>query len=976
MATYDQVAAQIRFALDQLRLRNGHHEFEHLCRYYSRQRICSNLLPATGPVGAGGDQGRDFESFSTFGSVTDWVGTWLPIDLDHHRLAFACTLTSADDKIEGKIKDDVTKICSGHPQVQAVHYFCSISIQVSLRHRLQEWARDYHSIHLEIHDGMAIAEGLAQPDTFWIATRFLEIPSEIFPRTDTGGADWYEELRSRLKVGELRRLGYVEFESIRRATRRATFTKTLKLDLQFWIEQLSRFQDNDVPRSLNRRAFYEIAVARLRGLGDLLGCEDTFDDYFLEIPNLVRLDDIQDAVLLASYCTSATGLGHAHFELGRLEAWHLSTITLLDRLLAEQTCTSSRRAHLLQLRSHTAMRCFKDGEITPTPTGPLQWWLKIIDLVPEAPLFPLDTFADCMTAVCPNLGDNSEFASLTARIDELLAKRVGGFIAAEKCRDRAVAHYAAGQILDAIREVHKAKINWFAEETLGGSLLAMLLLSHWYRELGLAMASKYYGLVIADIAIGSQDAETRALAWRGLAEAATSDYYLGAWCGFIDLSKFAITCHDMLAANPGNIDQHPDFGHLLFHLGMMNVLVLRLAPKLSRFVADRTESLGVQNLLVDLIVHGKKRFKNMRSKKLWAEVDEQFQGFPISDVGASRTTQWGALGIRWTVQWSNDYESNRHAEQFIACLQIVQSELARLDMCVLNVDVSLDFQLADVAELAIEPRLEMKCLSWKVKWPSRVETSDARSMYASIVTAAISVIQRVSLLANAPFDTNVECIFNEGLAGKAIFGDSYVNLYSRTVPLDEFNEGRRVFSSASDGQRIKTVKIHPMLAAHSGPGPGYSKEESTKQIENRYSRARSLLGKRAQNLFRTKGGAATIRKLREKGWKDWHILGSMLTVVVNARARQHNPNPTPDDFKVVFESVRNDPLDVEQWQVPLSEFTLEKMEFARRGNLGAILISWGLEINHPAIQPAAIEKLLDERFGYWSDDAPHDPIFV
>ena len=70
----------IRFALFQMRARNDHHEFEHLCRALARQRITPNLLPATGPVGAGGDQGRDFETFLTYlrGQVRD-LGVFLGI---------------------------------------------------------------------------------------------------------------------------------------------------------------------------------------------------------------------------------------------------------------------------------------------------------------------------------------------------------------------------------------------------------------------------------------------------------------------------------------------------------------------------------------------------------------------------------------------------------------------------------------------------------------------------------------------------------------------------------------------------------------------------------------------------------------------------------------------------------------------------------------------------------------------------------
>jgi hypothetical protein len=56
----------IRNALRELRARNGQHTFEDLCRDYARRTITPYILPATGPMGAGGDQGRDFETFRSY----------------------------------------------------------------------------------------------------------------------------------------------------------------------------------------------------------------------------------------------------------------------------------------------------------------------------------------------------------------------------------------------------------------------------------------------------------------------------------------------------------------------------------------------------------------------------------------------------------------------------------------------------------------------------------------------------------------------------------------------------------------------------------------------------------------------------------------------------------------------------------------------------------------------------------------------
>ena len=55
----------IRFQLEHLTAQNEHHTFEEICYRIAKRRLSSNILPATGPVSAGGDQGRDAETYYT-----------------------------------------------------------------------------------------------------------------------------------------------------------------------------------------------------------------------------------------------------------------------------------------------------------------------------------------------------------------------------------------------------------------------------------------------------------------------------------------------------------------------------------------------------------------------------------------------------------------------------------------------------------------------------------------------------------------------------------------------------------------------------------------------------------------------------------------------------------------------------------------------------------------------------------------------
>jgi hypothetical protein len=99
--TKSELRQQIRFALSELSSQNKHHEFEHLARQFARLRIASNIVPATGPVSAGGDQGRDFETFRSYIKNSPIADSTFVALVADKRIVFGCSLQK---KIEPKIR--------------------------------------------------------------------------------------------------------------------------------------------------------------------------------------------------------------------------------------------------------------------------------------------------------------------------------------------------------------------------------------------------------------------------------------------------------------------------------------------------------------------------------------------------------------------------------------------------------------------------------------------------------------------------------------------------------------------------------------------------------------------------------------------------------------------------------------------------------------------------------------------------------
>jgi hypothetical protein len=355
-------------------------------------------------------------------------------------------------------------------------------------------------------------------------------------------------------------------------------------------------------------------------------------------------------------------------------------VSLLEKAI-EQRAFPSTKAELLRLRGHLAIHKISETGIEAEFDEPIKWWMRLTDLLPDAPLFPLENFADTLTAICHVLSDRPNYSELTAKVDEALSKRVGGFIAAEKSRDRAMVHYKHGRMRDAISEIHTAKINWFTEETAEGFFLAAMVLAKFYQEIGLQYAAKYHALFAAQFALSQQRAQIQHRAWTAILEAAHCDYAVGAWAGFIELAHLSLFFHGKLAKSPFDSDMHQELDGLYYHACMVVVLTKKLSPKIGQHLYDQIAKWNLGGSFDGLIRKAEKEFEDMDADAVVTSCKKQLDGFPASDLGFKRSYTWGAQEITWKVSWLNTYESTTLAEQFIACFQILQAETTKVDLC-------------------------------------------------------------------------------------------------------------------------------------------------------------------------------------------------------------------------------------------------------------------------------------------------------
>lgn len=136
-----------------------------------------------------------------------------------------------------------------------------------------------------------------------------------------------------------------------------------------------------------------------------------------------------------------------------LHKYSVALVKRLDESLGGDI-SIGRRCALLQIRGSAEALWFRSGPDAHLDAGGMfSFWKKMLRLVPNAPLFPLEQFADVLTILAPSFAGDLRFDQITQRTDVLLEKRSSSYVAAEKCRDRAMEFLKQDKILHAIRHV-------------------------------------------------------------------------------------------------------------------------------------------------------------------------------------------------------------------------------------------------------------------------------------------------------------------------------------------------------------------------------------------------------------------------------------------------------------------------------------------------------------------------------------------
>jgi hypothetical protein len=1005
----------IRFALFQMRARNDHHEFEHLCRALARQRITPNLLPATGPVGAGGDQGRDFETFLTYlrGQVRD-LGVFLGI-ADGDTVVFCCTLQT--DQVDRKIREDLTMVTSQGTAVDAVVYFTEADVQVATRHRLIEEAATDPGVRLEILDGQAISELLSDRDSFWIAVEYLDIPSQFAPAEAADDPEWYAQARTRWTARTTPATTVGDLVDLTSCIRHATETASRRGDIEMWLERLRPFFADEEDHRLRQRARYETAVARLRGQQDMRPADDLVRAFFTETADGASLAELDAATVLLQYAEGSWLHGTTALSIDEITQFgDQLTAQVTSRLEAEEN--ADRRAELLDLLGRLRMRVnlramaaagtvpgattgpppmpdrewrrlieegalqLREGLIITDAGGALDAWHRLVKELPNSPLFPVGSFAFNVSLWAPQLVDLPDWSAFTAAFDERVAAAAGREVAARRSLDRANSLRSAGRPLLALSELHQARVRLMSGDTQVSAIVALLDGARIYRDLGLLYAGKHHGLAAGAVASARNDDFDRFSA-DSLILAAQCDFLAGNWLSFLALLQDAIGAHLQFHEVPEDYEQWDDFAALLHSaLIIQRAAELHPNPQVLTVADEYLTEAGVPrqdpNGAPLPTIH-----PDLTTEQLQQLTADQIGQPTFADAGAERVITFAARGVRWRIRASNTYDEVRAAERLAATAQEVIAALAENDLVLL--EATLDLHVTTVAPRGnqpvneppkAEPRGDDPARRWAVTLtrdtgPYSVEFQPAFMECVMIVGVILS---SVSLLQPEQFASMLDTAASTGGLLDAVAPHIRYDRAYAVLPEEHFDERTRHGLAPAGPPGFGEPLTNEHLGALRGLGPGYSDAEAEEQAANRYEFYKVTLRHTIPRLSKEPSFRETVEHLRAEGWKDWHILLGLGNQVMNYRIALLGEDPTNQE-EILRRYRTRVPEDEGAPAIPPEEVTAESLRYHLEASFGATVQGWGLALRaHASI--SEIEAVLATRYRYWDIDVPHEDPFT
>lgn len=1000
----------IQWRLSDMATRNEHHLFETVATRVARRRISSNILIATGPVSAGGDQQRDAETYTTR----------IPNELPHSAgfsasastapIVIACTVQR--ENLKAKVRADLAGICaSTAASVEHIAFFCTHSIPEAATHELQREARENYGVTLGIFCGGDIAMMLAEPDLVWVAQYYLEMPSTLVPEPVDGDPHpaWYSELLENLRRnGGPAALTPATQGEVTQGLRHATWDEHANGDLPEWLDSMGAFladSEDGVDTDLVFRACYEMSVARFRGMGLAAGIEDLVRRAINFACTSAERIVVDDATTLASYwgVMWTTGVAEAesaeiHDALDRLRA-HVSGLlaatdrtdypvraaSLIGTLAFASLVPNWHKAEQINGRPQRAERAANAGvQLTEVDVNPsallgddlvdidsaMEYLDQLVDLLPRARAYSVRQLARVFTMFVTAVASHPLYEKVRDALDASVSGVEGDSATAERCRDRGIAFVKADQPLRALAELHNAKLNWFNGDTMYGSVLTIRYIGSIYAGLGLMYAAKMYAASAAAMALSSGDSDVEPQAAKALLEAATYAQRAGTWVDAAGLTEIALLGRAQLLPDPFDYDKWPDLGHHETNAALGLTAIRTFWPDVEPLIQAAHPRTPWYADLVEIIGHASGGF-NLNEEELQQRAGEQLAGPVLGDIGKIRIIDFHALGVRWIFEFANDQSTVLTSEGFVATFQVLVADAALHTPVLVESTVRIQVNVIadtarDVDDITIddsEPEIQVRAVLSDL-------VTDVAARDVAILAQCFQLLHAVHARPPQELQDLLDPLFRGGLPHKASVGRPYEET---AALLDAEHYARCALVPRPDSSASFVPIENEHLTPPTTPGPGYDGEESLQAIRERYEVAYDVFRYSLPGLFANEGFRAQIVRLREDGWLDWQILVALVNVRMNWLFQQRGVRPELVDPREGMQMAR-EPETPDSPRMPAEAFPPEIIDMHMYMQAVTIGRRWGLQGRQERNSEHAMRGLLIRRYRFADDDLPHQDL--
>lgn len=1011
MTSPTELERRIRFGLNTLTETNSHHDFETISLGLARKRIATNLMPATGPVAAGGDQGRDAESYWTNLTTEEDPTSLFIVGATDENVVLACTTQQAD--VTAKIRSDIQSICGRGETVNRIVYFTLTPVAVGKRHELQEQARADHNVALDIWDAVAISKELAEHDLYYLAVDYLHLPAELAPERPVSSAtrpDWYEKDLARWQARTLPASSLGDLIDLRDGLRSASTDPALEADLPEWLAFAEALLANAESDEVAIRAQFEIAWATMRGSKTLRPADRHVRAFFSLVPE--TLDDpgiLRDATMLLDLGYGAMLRDVTGISRSELEAWHQTLVKSIDDQLAADPSPNmralllSQEAYLALHQKYPADLRHENGEVIPfsgTKAALLDQIRSadmssvelididkgmtalstLVDILEDTPLFPVKDTAEIFGLYTTKLAKHPQYEHVRDGLDAAIERVEGEAARGDRALDRAFQFHGEGQLLDALHEIHAAKINWWHGDTIEGGITMLLLAAKIYYQLNLPHAAKQHALAAAVAARGATDPSLNRYMAEGLLVAATCDHHAGQSLTATHTFYVGVLAQHAYLEDPMGLSSHP---------ALMNMLqdqchILRAAhavrPTLVPLLESILEPSGLMPVITGML-DAVSELPTSTEKEIAEITDRSGMGRLFSDVGPERRYHWNALGSTWSVRCQNARDAILVTERFIAAAQVVLADFARHDphffRGTLNIEINADAINGQGGAGTIEQTSDG---AWKLHLTPAADC-DPQAIHLETVGAVMHFLVSQSLLSQQDFSSLMERVFASGLMHKSAIVRPYDELADFLTA-----EQIQVMSERPElpiGWSAPVDLVNPSgeMQWPKNLASSYEKnrEKILENIAYRYQTLPAVIGPTLTSLLANAEFTRTARRLQSEGWLDWHLLIAIANIVINHRAASRGMTLTrqmTDAQREAFIALAYTPALATDPLLSPEIFDEDTLRLHLASAAAAGVATLGLTIHVGPIPSDALLEFLGERYRYWEDDTPHDPLIA